>query len=235
MRQMLVVTATVTTLLAFAAPASAATIIGASGTPLAEMIKNSSGVDGNTVVFTSVPSNLAVDYSSTDVLHASSTGGFAFVEGATDAGFTDLTIVPETFTFSAFKFNLHLPSATAPAGSPDPTNKTVFSFDTTVFFAGGGSETFNDVDLGKGNGENRFLITAGAGQAIDKIVFSDLMGVTDGVSHDYDFDSLRQASFNVTGIISPVPEPATWAMFILGFGLMGGMLRMSRSRQAAAI
>lgn len=233
MRQSLAASAAIAALLALAAPASAATLLATTGTPLDEMIKNSSGVDGHTIVFTSVPSNLAVDYSSTDTLHASSTGGFAFVAGATDSGFADLTIVPETVTFSAFKFNLHLPAS----DGPDIPNgyHTAFTFDTQVFFAGGGSQTFDNVDLGSGSGENRFLLTAGAGQQIDKIVFSDLVGVSTRnnnptLTNDFSFDSVRQVSFNAIGL---VPEPATWAMFILGFGLMGGMLRLTRSRQTA--
>src|SRR5262249_2128218 len=206
-------------------------------TPLSEMIKNSSGVDSNTIVFTSDPSNLAVDYSSTNVLHVSSTGGFAFVEGATDAGFADLTIVPETFTFSAFKFNLQLPATDGPA-IPNGYH-TAYSFDAQVFFTGGGSQTFSDIDLGNGAGANRFLITAGAGQQIDKIVFSDLVGVSTRnndptLTNDFNFDSLRQASFTVSGVLSPVPEPATWALFILGFGFVGTMLRAARNRQTAA-
>jgi PEP-CTERM motif-containing protein len=230
MRHMLAATAAVTVLLAFAAPASAATLIPTTGAPLSEMIKNSSGVDGHTIVFTSDPSNLAVDYSSTDILHASSTGGFAFVEGATDAGFSDLTIVPETVTFSAFKFNLHLPATEGPS-IPNGYH-TTFNFDAQVFFAGGGSQTFDNIDLGNGNGENRFLITAGAGQEIDKIVFSDLVGVSTRnndptLTNDFNFDSLRQVSFNAI-----VPEPATWALFILGFGFIGATLRAARKRGA---
>ena len=31
--------------------------------------------------------------------------------------------------------------------------------------------------------------------------------------------------------VSPVPEPATWAMFIVGFGAIGGLLRLNRSAQ----
>ena len=35
-------------------------------------------------------------------------------------------------------------------------------------------------------------------------------------------------------ISSAVPEPATWAMMIIGFGSVGGMVRSSRRRQALA-
>jgi hypothetical protein len=42
----------------------------------------------------------------------------------------------------------------------------------------------------------------------------------------YTVTLLRETSFNV------VPEPATWAMMIAGFGLVGGGLRMRRRRDA---
>ncbi|WP_309645539.1 PEPxxWA-CTERM sorting domain-containing protein [Phenylobacterium sp.] len=41
-------------------------------------------------------------------------------------------------------------------------------------------------------------------------------------------------SFEVSNIGSAVPEPATWAMMIIGFGGVGSMLRSSRRKQAAA-
>jgi len=237
MRKMLLATAAVTSLIPLAAPASAATMIATTGTPLSETLKTNSGADGTTVTFFSDPSNLAVQYSSTDVLHPSSTGGFAFVEGASSSGFSDLTITPQSFDFSAFKFNLHLPADTGP--SIPSGYHTVYNFDAQVFFAGGGSQTFDDVNLGNGNGANRFLITAGAGQQIDKIVFSDLVGISTRnndptLTNDFNFDSLRQVSFNVAGAVSGVPEPSTWAMFILGFGFIGGLLRMRERKSIAA-
>ena len=222
--------ATAISILAFAAPASAATLLTTSGTPLTERITGSSSPDGTSLHFESSPSNYVVDYSSTDILHASSEGGFAFVEGATTTtGFGDLTITPESITFSTFKFNLHLPAS----DGPDIPNgyQTDFTFDTTVFFSGGGSQMFT-TDVGAGNGENRYLLTAGANEAISQIVFSDLVGVSTRnndptLTNDFNFDSLRQVSFNAI-----VPEPATWAMFILGFGVVGTMLRAARKRGA---
>ena len=229
MRNALLAASAVLGLAIFAAPASAATLIATSGTPLLEVIKDSSGINGNLVVFSSLPSHFLVDYSSTDVLHPSSTGGFAFVEGATSSGFSDLTITPETVTFSEFKFNMKLPAATGPV---IPSGyKTDFTFDTTVFFSGGGSQSFS-TDVGSGTGDNRYLITAGLGQAIDKIVFSDLVGISTKknnttLTNDFNFDSLRQVSFDAVG---EVPEPATWALFILGFGFVGAMMRAQRKQ-----
>ena len=34
-------------------------------------------------------------------------------------------------------------------------------------------------------------------------------------------------------LIGSVPEPATWAMMLVGFGLMGLLLRVARRRKAA--
>ncbi len=231
--------------IAFAAPASAATMLTATGTPLSEAIKNNHGLsdDATLLTFSSDPSGYLIDYSSSAVLHYNgNSDGFAFVTGPAtgpDAGtgFADLTITPETVTFSAFKFNMKLPAS---AGGFDPGNgyKTDFTFDTTVFFSGGGSQNFN-TDVGSGAGDNRYIIKAGAGQSIDEILFSNLVGTSTSKNdptfiNDFNFSGIRQASFNVTGVISPVPEPATWALFILGFGAVGGMLRMARRRAVPA-
>ena len=34
-------------------------------------------------------------------------------------------------------------------------------------------------------------------------------------------------------LISGVPEPATWGLMLLGFGLMGALLRIARRRKVA--
>lgn len=41
--------------------------------------------------------------------------------------------------------------------------------------------------------------------------------------------------FAFVSTTAPVPEPATWAMMILGFGLIGGALRSSRRGQTAGV
>ncbi len=49
-------------------------------------------------------------------------------------------------------------------------------------------------------------------------------------------DSVCDANFRFTtnAAIGAVPEPATWAMMILGFGLIGGAMRSQRRRMRAA-
>ena len=34
-------------------------------------------------------------------------------------------------------------------------------------------------------------------------------------------------------LLTAVPEPATWAMMLVGFGLMGALLRVARRRRTA--
>jgi hypothetical protein len=233
MRNSLAAATAIAALVAITAPASAAINLdtSTSGTPLTETLQVNPGVDGNLVTFLSTPSNLAIDFTSPDMLHSSSTGGFAFIEGTGvkfGDGFSALTIMPETITFTSFKFNLMLP---APNG-PDFTSKTDFTFDLEVDYNGGSSKLFTGVS-GDQNGENRMLIFGDANEAINKIIFSNLKGVTgSGDPVSYNFDSLRQMSFNYTG--GAVPEPSTWAMFILGFGFIGTMLRSARARQPAS-
>jgi len=226
--------ATITALLIAAAiPASAATMVSANGTPLSETIKTNVGGNGTSIDFFSDPSNLKVVYSSTSTLSPSSTGGFAFVQGVSGAGFTNLTLTPDNFTFSDIKFNMQLPASTGGFEAPNGY-KTDFTFDTTVYFTGGGSQLFTN-DVGAGSGENRFIITGSIGEAISKIVFSNLVGVSTKnnsptFTNDFNFDSLRQVSFDA---VSAVPEPGTWALFILGFGAIGMMLRSGRGRVLA--
>ena len=45
----------------------------------------------------------------------------------------------------------------------------------------------------------------------------------------YKYD--RSISFSLNGVTGAVPEPATWAMMILGFGLVGAALRQRRGGQ----
>jgi hypothetical protein len=226
MRRISVTAAAFAALSTFCGPASAATIISDNGN-LDEVIHGASKgtTTGTSLTLDSKSSGFLIQYLSSDVL--SVTGkGVAKVTGD-GGGFSDLTITPlSNITFTAFKFNLNIPKGPAMGYSTD------FTFDTQVFFSGGASQTFADVDLGDGKGANRFLITSDVGQYINKIVISDLEGVSTKsgnptIDAAYNFDAIKQASFNFA---PGVPEPATWAEFILGFGLAGVMLRRRRGQ-----
>lgn len=45
----------------------------------------------------------------------------------------------------------------------------------------------------------------------------------------------NNALLAVTGVFTPVPEPASWLMMILGFGVIGGVLRFRRDRRTGRI
>jgi len=71
-----------------------------------------------------------------------------------------------------------------------------------------------------------------------------LLGITDAANYPGKtifFAADVSQTDNTTGNIGAVflgpgvPEPATWALFILGFGFAGTMLRASRARQAVTV
>jgi hypothetical protein len=67
-----------------------------------------------------------------------------------------------------------------------------------------------------GNGTNIFNISAAAGQTIQSIVVMSSAALED------------ISQIRLGGISALVPEPASWAMMILGFGATGAMLRLRR-------
>lgn len=103
--------------------------------------------------------------------------------------------------FSLFEFNLDVD-----AGAP-------FYTDITANLLGGGSVRFEDVLL-DGNGQNKFRIY---GDTFESIVFSAVSGTINDITQ-----------VRVTAVPGAVPEPATWAMMLLGFGIVGGAMRRRR-------
>lgn len=81
----------------------------------------------------------------------------------------------------------------------------------TINTAGGLSEVFN---FGS-TGSNRFSIDAGSA-VITSATVTSIAG----------FNTFRQLRL---GAIAPVPEPATWAMMLVGFGILGGALRRRKT------
>lgn len=152
------------------AQASAATMLGANGTPLDYMIHNNAAPDGTTLTLDTNPAGAPyyVNYTSSDVLHAAGNGqGFAQVFGS--PGFTDLTIDPldPLAGFTAIKFRID--PINAPGKSPD------FTFDTMITLAGGGTQTFLANVMG---GDNRWIITGAPGEVITSVKFYNLVGTT---------------------------------------------------------
>jgi hypothetical protein len=68
------------------------------------------------------------------------------------------------------------------------------------------------------NGENKFIVS---GPGINNLAF------------DFDPAIAGGKQFRVEGLSSGIPEPATWATMIIGFGAAGVMIRSSRRKYAA--
>jgi len=214
-------------LAAFSAPASAATLIlNQDGNDFAEVIHSNGDQSSTSLNLVSAPSAFSINYASSDSL--SVTGNGVAQVGGSSGGFTDVTITPlSNVAFTAFKFNLGMPS--------EPGYSGTFTFDALLSFVGGGTQTINNFAAGDGDGANRFTFD-GQGQLIDQITLSDLEAVftqknNPDITGQFDFDTLKQASFNFAAV-SAVPEPATWVELVLGFGLIGGALRRRRSQAA---
>ena len=60
-------------------------------------------------------------------------------------------------------------------------------------------------------------------------------GFAFNVVYDYGADLVRLDILNAGVIAGGVPEPATWAMMILGFGLVGGAMRKRSTARTAVL
>ena len=88
----------------------------------------------------------------------------------------------------------------------------------TSFFAGGSVKFKVPVALASGNNNFTFAYTS--------------PGPSNGGGQ-----SLGDESFNIENVVlvaGAVPEPATWAMMILGFGVVGGAMRSRRRKVSVA-
>ena len=74
-----------------------------------------------------------------------------------------------------------------------------------------------------GNGNNKYQLLADGGDYIQSLAFTFSPGIQD----------IRQIRVGDLAV-SAVPEPATWAMMILGLGCVGLGLRMRGTRAVAA-
>jgi PEP-CTERM motif len=74
-----------------------------------------------------------------------------------------------------------------------------------------------------GSGANKFTLTATGGDFINTLNFTFNPAV----------DDLKQFRLQA-GSGNQIPEPATWAMMVIGFGGLGAVLRSKRRRQRLA-
>ena len=143
-----------------------------------------------------------VNFTSTDGLLETNTGA-ATIFTAAGTNLDQLTFTLVTGAFTSAEFNLE-------QGDPK-------AFDIILSVSGGGTKT---ISIANANGSNVFDIIGGPGETFTSASF-----VSTGQGGFADFKQLRLVLANGT---PPVPEPATWALMLLGFGGVGMAMRRSR-------
>jgi hypothetical protein len=193
-------------LVALSAGAASANITvvasGVPGNPPQNLLLNT-GQTGLSVTGLTNQTSTSVTISSNETLTLPSNGQ-ARVEAA-DGAFTNLTIAPTLsgLGFTAMEFNINA----ATSG-----NATVQFFDQF-------GNVFGGVFALAGGGQNFFNAIATNGEAIVRAQISNSVAIQD----------VRQ--IRLGGVVT-VPEPATWAMMILGMGMIGAGLRLRRRKLA---
>ena len=210
--------------IALAAPASATiTLVDASSIQGANVLFNTGTQTGTTVQGFTNTGNRAINFTGStvgggQVIRAN--GGQARIEGALDASTQNPN---DTLLLDALEFEL------ADGGLFNNLEFNLFGAGATA-----SSATFALTDnMGElftftqalGNGSNFFGFQGVDGQSIRQVQFSLIGG---GIQ------DVRQIRLDTVASVSAVPEPATWAFMLVGFGAVGYSMR-SRPSQKTAI
>lgn len=198
--------------MAFAAPAQAAYIMLNDGSPYSEVVHANSAGSGTDLTTITSPGSLTVYLSSPDGLDVGNGNGVAIVTGdsGTQSGFSILAINPVD-PFSVMQFKIEDFGGKSAAGT----------LDILVNFVGGGSELFSAFAL---PANSKLDVFADIGEQLDSIL---LLNLKTDAGEAVLFKDVKQISFDPA---SAVPEPATWAMMILGMGAVGLTLRRRTTR-----
>ena len=104
-------------------------------------------------------------------------------------------------------------------GSPDDYNRVVFTFaDNATPLTLQGSQIWGGSPDGNGDQSQGFTVSYHFSDAVTGVTFSS------GTQNAFEFDKLAGG----------VPEPASWALMILGFGGVGATLRSRRRPMGVA-
>jgi hypothetical protein len=202
----------------------AAVALGAAAVPAsaAPVITFNGGQGGNaagTTVFQNYDSLTSGSSIGTDAFVYSSSGSTASRPGFGSSGNFAAVLANGSYSVafaasSVFSFVL---------GSLDTYNTLLLSFEdgTSLSLAGGdikGGGAFTSGSTGSATSNGLVTYNAGTGPRMVGATFTS-------TDNSFEFDNLAA---------NGVPEPATWALMILGFGAVGGALRRRTARQAIA-
>jgi len=214
---LLVASAVVSTLGSTAGQAAVTVCTGNNCVATDENVLVNAATNVATVTGQTQTTNLNVIFTSTtDALLNGGANGQADVSSA-DGLLNSLTFaLTGGATFKSATFNL-FPLAGNQANEASSVILTYFDPLAGTY----GTQTINT------NGNNFLGITGTAGELFTSVTFTGNPS-TDGIS---DLRQLRLGG--AAPATTAVPEPATWAMFIGGFGFIGGALRRTRPARAA--
>ena len=146
-----------------------------------------------------------------------------------------------------FKDNFLVIKGTAGSYTAKVSDLQVFSFKfayldaengVSLTFANGTTTSFTAQDLLGGatvNGQSyRVSFDMGGGAAISKVVFYNNKSNQSGDEPQSEDGGNGTSLFFIDSITGAAPEPATWSMMILGFGLVGASLRSGRRSKLPA-
>ena len=207
-----------TTAMAMAAMPSAATIVifqtPGAVQPAENVLFQGAAPTGNTATGITNTSNTMVNFVGTEAL-ATPSNGQARIE-AGDGGLNQLSFGLDTgMGFKEVEFNIFGTGATA--------TSTTLTF--TDQFGNNFTDTFNIV-----NGQNFFSARALDNQFITNVSFT-LNGDVRDVSQ-FRIGGVGDTTVDPGG--GGVPEPASWAMMMAGFGLVGATMRRRKTLQTVA-
>ncbi|MFD1613350.1 PEPxxWA-CTERM sorting domain-containing protein [Sphingomonas tabacisoli] len=193
-----------------ATPSAAAVIIDFNNVQTAENVLFSSSTSVASPTVTGQTNQTHVDVTFANILgllkdasgQSSTTNAGGTLRGTTSVN------IASGFTFTAAEFQL----PGNPGNPPPPEANSVF---VEAFGLGGGVIGTATLAL-DGNGENRIRIVGNAGEVFTG--FRVTLSPQDAVT-----ESMKQVRLG--GVAAAVPEPATWAMMLGGFGLLGAAAR----------
>jgi hypothetical protein len=136
----------------------------------------------------------------------------AWVVGTDDDGLTFINISVIDGTFTNAEININVPGG---GGPPQPWDITLTGFDQ---FGKAFTESFQDI-----TNDQFFNFVTSDNQVISSVQFRTSGEV-----------ALGQVRLGGIGPAAVVPEPAAWAMMIIGFGGVGAVMRRRRGHLAFA-